>query len=176
MSKDTKAKILKAAQRLVARDGAANLTLHGVADEAQLSKGGLLYHFGSKESLISGMMDAFLEEFETSLQAELRKEEGPGSWIRAYVRASFAYDASGLAVGGALLAAAANTPDLMTRVKDAFARWDSRSQADDIPPHLVDAVRLAVDGLWFADVFGLAPPKGKRRDALKNQLLEMVTP
>ena len=42
----------------IRRDGAAALTLDAVAAEAGVSKGGVLYHFGSKRALIDGLLDA----------------------------------------------------------------------------------------------------------------------
>jgi AcrR family transcriptional regulator len=48
-------RILDAAEELVCTRGIAGFTLDGVAQEAGVSKGGLLYHFRSKDSLISAM-------------------------------------------------------------------------------------------------------------------------
>src|SRR3712207_9422759 len=43
---------LEAAERVVARDGVARLSLDAVAGNADVSKGGLLYHFPNKDALI----------------------------------------------------------------------------------------------------------------------------
>ena len=45
-------RILEAAERVITEVGAAHLTLDAVAQAAGVSKGGLLYHFPSKESLL----------------------------------------------------------------------------------------------------------------------------
>ena len=45
----TRDTILSAAANLVLRKGASRMTLEAVAREAGVSKGGLLYHFPSKE-------------------------------------------------------------------------------------------------------------------------------
>jgi len=52
--------ILEAAARRVAQSGAAHLTIDAVAKEAGISKGGLLYHFPSKEALLVGMLEQLL--------------------------------------------------------------------------------------------------------------------
>lgn len=61
-------KILDAAAAIVRRDGVAKLTLEAAAKEAGVSKGGLLYHFPNKESLIDGMVtrcsNTFVEDVE----------------------------------------------------------------------------------------------------------------
>jgi AcrR family transcriptional regulator len=51
----------------VKRDGLAHLAIEAVAREAGFSKGGVLYHFPTKESLIEGMITSFLEAFEHDL-------------------------------------------------------------------------------------------------------------
>ena len=46
--------VLDAAQRVVARDGAARLTLDAVAEEAGISKASVIYDYKSKQALIAG--------------------------------------------------------------------------------------------------------------------------
>ncbi|WP_415841676.1 TetR/AcrR family transcriptional regulator, partial [Paenibacillus macerans] len=48
--------ILQAAAKVARESGVEHLTLDAVAQEAGVSKGGLLYHFPNKEELISGMV------------------------------------------------------------------------------------------------------------------------
>src|SRR5215216_5514144 len=52
-----RAELLDAAIAVIRRDGAQRLTLDAVAAEAGVSKGGVLYHFGSKRALIDGLLD-----------------------------------------------------------------------------------------------------------------------
>ncbi|HTN63611.1 MAG TPA: helix-turn-helix domain-containing protein, partial [Devosia sp.] len=49
--------VLDAADRVVARDGAARLTLDAVAAEAGISKASVLYDYKSKQGLIAAMVD-----------------------------------------------------------------------------------------------------------------------
>ncbi len=84
--KTTQQSIIAAARRIVQRDGVAHLTIEAVAREAGFSKGGVLYHFPTKETLIEGMIHSFLEEFEHDLASALIQEQGPGRWLRAYIR------------------------------------------------------------------------------------------
>ena len=46
-SRDT---ILDAAERLIVREGVPELTIGRVAEEAQVSRGGIFYHFATKEA------------------------------------------------------------------------------------------------------------------------------
>lgn len=53
-------KILNAARAVASRDGAGKITIDAVAQEAGLSKGGVLYNFPSKKALISGLLDQMI--------------------------------------------------------------------------------------------------------------------
>src|SRR3546814_8507750 len=49
--------VLDAAQRVVARDGAAGLTLEAVAAEAGISKASVLYDYGTKQALMKALIE-----------------------------------------------------------------------------------------------------------------------
>ena len=53
-------RILDAAEARLLQRGPAGLVLDAVAREAQVSKGGLLYHFPSKEALVAGLTGRML--------------------------------------------------------------------------------------------------------------------
>src|SRR3954447_22045743 len=60
----TRDRLLDAAATVVHRDGAQALTLDAVAKEAEVSKGGLLYHFKSKNDLVNAMVERWMAEFQ----------------------------------------------------------------------------------------------------------------
>src|SRR6476620_7880035 len=89
----TRQQILHAAFALIRREGVARLTIEAVAQEAGLSKGGVLYHFRSKESFIQAMVASLVERFDADIAAARPEEpngerSAPGNWLRAYIRAS----------------------------------------------------------------------------------------
>ncbi|NUS68571.1 MAG: TetR/AcrR family transcriptional regulator [Ensifer adhaerens] len=53
--------VLDAAERVVGRDGAANLTVDAVAREAGVSKASVLYDYKSKQALIEAIVDRAFE-------------------------------------------------------------------------------------------------------------------
>jgi AcrR family transcriptional regulator len=55
-SAPTRDRILDAFAQLLIDQGERAATLEAVAASAELSKGGLLYHFGSKDALVEGML------------------------------------------------------------------------------------------------------------------------
>ena len=173
---DTRGQILGAAVSLVGREGVSGLTIERVAGEAGLSKGGVFYHFPSKEALIEGMIGRSLEDADREIGRLAASEaEVPGGFARAYARATFGPKGSAhLDVSGGLLAAVANDPDLLEPLRARYGVWQDRLLRDGIDPATATLVRLAADGLWFADLFGFAAPEGRLRKELLAALLSLT--
>jgi AcrR family transcriptional regulator len=168
----TRKTLLEAASRVTARDGALNLTLENVAKEAGVSKGGLLYHFPNKEALISSMIDEHLASWSKAVEAA--KDKAKGSFTRAFVKTTVSPVELETQLGSGLLAAVALNPELLEPVKKHYAAWQKQIENDGINPVTSTLVRLAADGLYFAEVFDLAPPRGKLRKQLEARLLELT--
>lgn len=175
---DTKSRILSAAQAVVARDGVSGLTLDAVAAEASLSKGGLIYHFASKEALIQAMVARLIERFEARIEAYRALDAAPGAWTRGYLAA--ALPAPGTegdreaADEAALVAALGTDPDLLAPYRERQAAWAARQRADGIDAQTAFVVRLAADGLWLNEVFGVHPLPEAERAALVARLERMT--
>jgi AcrR family transcriptional regulator len=160
---DTRDKLLNAAGAVVRRDGAQALTLDAVASEAGVSKGGLLYHFGTKRELIEALIDRWLTEFERDIGAA-----GPG-FVRGYVLASDPRDDE---LG--LLAAFAADPSVLVKARERYAIWQDRVEREGSDPVDATVARLAADGLWLAELLGMAPPRGRLREQVLSRLLELA--
>ncbi|WP_437817093.1 TetR/AcrR family transcriptional regulator [Sorangium sp. So ce1078] len=159
-------RILAAAGVVVRRDGSDALTLDAVAAEAGVSKGGLLYHFASKEALVEGLVGALVAGFDRRL-AQL--EDGrPGSFTRAYLHATVEGEVPDR-TSAALLAAVALAPHLLEPLRERYRAWAERLDRDGICRVDALVVRLAVDGLWMAELLGLdAPPPERRAEVIRR--------
>jgi AcrR family transcriptional regulator len=171
---DTKRRIVDAAEEVVLRDGVGRLTLEAAAHQAGLSKGGVLYHFATRDALVAGMVERIIEEFDRDLDRARGDDDTPGAFTRAYLRATLAPGGDERAredrLGAALIAAAAAQPELIRPLQHAFDRWQARIEDDGIDPARATALRLAADGLWLSELFGLATPPPDLRDRLGAEL------
>jgi AcrR family transcriptional regulator len=174
MTKTTRQDILITASQIVQRDGVARLTIDAVAREAKLSKGGVLYHFPCKEALVTGMIMDHIESFTHDITCNLTEETGAGRWLRAYLRASDDTVRKEPHPVVCLIAAIATNPALLAPLQQHFALWQEQSVQDGLPPALATLLRLAIDGLWFADLFQLAPPEGELREEVLQLLHTMA--
>ncbi len=175
---DTRTKLLDAAAQVLLEQGAQALTLDAVAKRAGVSKGGLLYHFASKHALTAALVDRTVQQFDRAL-AEAGDE--PGAATRIYLSATVPADHPGGAgvpgadrVAAAVLAAALVDPEALQPLRTMFARWQQRLDNDGIDPAVATAVRLAADGWWFSQLFGLAPPEPGRHESVHTLLNQLV--
>lgn len=151
------------------------LTLDAVAAEAGVSKGGLLYHFGSKRALLRGVVDVVTEDWQEDVAARAATDDEPaGRDARAYVSAC-ADDRSGSEANFALLATLALDREyagLWSAVADG---WTAADRADrEVDPLDLTVARLAADGLWLATLFGLYDVRGDRRAAVVDRIVELT--
>jgi AcrR family transcriptional regulator len=179
----TRDRILDAAESIVIRDGVARLTLDAAATEAQLSKGGVLYHFGTRDSLVSAMVERLTAAFDRDLDVAAAADQAageptPGRYVRSYVRATVRPSETPEEVrreraGAAVLAAMAAEPQLLEPLRQSFQRWHDRLVADEVDPVRATVARLAADGLWLVELFGFAPLDEPLRSQVAAYLTEL---
>ncbi len=177
----SKDKILDAAERVVLRDGVMHLTLDAVAAQAQMSKGGLLYHFPSKDDLIRGMIRRLHEQFRSDVKRFEAEDPNPvGRKARAVLNAAFPAEPSESAercdrLAAALLAAVATNRSLLDDVREFSAQQEQDLLNDGLDPVQAMIIHLAADGLWLSSLFGVLRPSGQLRGQVIERLREMTT-
>jgi AcrR family transcriptional regulator len=156
-------RVLDAYETLLIDAGPAATTLDAVAAAAHVSKGGLLYHFASKDALAAGLLARLRERSAADADAIRTAQEGAASY---YLRTSAP---DGSIPGGltrtylAALRVADHTRD-GTTVRDALAAVDAdalgalRDRLGD--PVLAWLVQLVGDGLYLRTLIGTPLPDG----------------
>jgi AcrR family transcriptional regulator len=156
-------RVLDAYETLLIDHGPGSATLDAVAAAAEVSKGGLLYHFASKDALVTGLLDRLRERSTADADAIRSAPDGavayylrtsapgggvPGGVTRTYLAVLRIADGSetGQAVREALSEVDA----------DAFAAL--RAELDD--PVLAWLAQLVGDGLYLRTLTGTPLPPG----------------
>lgn len=171
-SEHTKNAILDAANRVLLQYGAESFTLEAVALEANVSKGGLLYHFPSKNALISGMIARSIDRVDAALAEEL--ERADGDYLAAYIRASFRTMADPEQVSRAIQAAIVRDPALLDPLRERFEHIQLEITRRAPTPALGMLVRLSMDGMWFSEQYQFAPPNKQQKEELQTLLMNIV--
>lgn len=151
----TRNKLLQAARQVAVAGGVTNLTIEAVAKEAGVSKGAVLYHFSSKNQLLTALLQALLDGFDQLVVAEA--EKGQSSWLQAYLRASFPQQRAGyLQETNTIFAIVSLRPELRDVVRTRFEQWHRRAREGAADPVTAHLIRAAIDGLWYNEMFGLS--------------------
>ena len=166
--------IVAAAERVVAREGAAHLTLDAVAREAGISKGGLLYNFPNKEALLEAMVAAMIARIdEQKREIEAALPEGPNRALRGAL-ALQKEEVIDRRAGLAILAAGAENPCLLAPLRERLAELHADIAATSADPLMAYVVWLARDMLMMWDTLGLTPFEEQEVEALLARLGSMA--
>src|SRR5215467_7971686 len=91
-----RAKLLQAALDLVLEGGAEALTYESLSQRSGLSKGGVLYHFPSREAMNKAIREHVRQQYRAARRAETEAlPEGPSRALKGWAIASL-YNRSGL--------------------------------------------------------------------------------
>lgn len=167
--------ILNAASKVVAERGIFNLTLDAVAEVAGLSKGGLLYHFRSKEVLVEKMVEHLAMNYRHKIEDHATSDpQEKGKWTRAYVDVTFNRSYQNKDMHSGLLAAKAVNPELLQPIHEVYNEWQNAIDDDGIDPTLATIIRLAADGIWLADLFDINPIDSEKKELIYKTLKKWI--
>jgi len=144
--------LLEAAERRLASQGAAGLSVGSVAAEAGVPRDAVRYHFPEPARLLAALLDRVLDRVETA-QEELAAEdwEVRGRWCRAYLRCAAGEAGEDFAGEIArLFDAGAERSALRARLLVRTSHWQERMERDGLEPGVVRLVGWAADGLWLS--------------------------
>lgn len=169
-------RILEAAERMVGEIGAARLTLDVVAHAAGVSKGGLLYHFPTKESLLGALAQRYVESMEQCIEAAKGgfSEGDAGRDLKACIVGVLGSDPRSKAMGAALLATAANDLSLLEVIRQRIAAYSAELSDSSRDFARAAVVTLAVDGLMMRESLRISPFTPEQRAQVVKELLKLA--
>ncbi|WEG07415.1 TetR family transcriptional regulator [Microbacterium horticulturae] len=167
--------VLDAYEEILIAGGERAATMDAAARAAGVSKGGLLYHFASKEALEAGLIGRLNDLVDEDVVAITTAEEGAvAHYLRTSVLVGDPLDRAMLAVSR--LAQGGSAP-ASTALKEMRQRW-----AEAVRPHVrddaaLDLVLLVSDGLYFNNMLedrsDTLVPTGAAMDALVRLVEEL---
>lgn len=182
-SSDSRSKICEAAITIAARDGFSSMSMDAVAAEAGISKGGLLYHFGTKEELMHGTLEYFADVGQRMLLNRIAADPNPQMrWARGIVSCMFPsseererskQDLDPSVVFKFMLSMLTLAADRSTSIEpltDMGAELRDRLLEDESVGLEQVLIWLAVDGLLVWQLLGLIAPKDELFARVGNEL------
>lgn len=174
MRRSKRAIILDAIVDLVEEGGIKAITYDAVSEKANITRGGLLYHFPSREDLVLGVHEHICSRWAATM-ANTVEADPDGQSIKsktlAYVKG----------------ASSANRVEMILLLESAMDKavqelW--QSVIDDWAPPLPDPndeeamelflVRLAAEGLWVSEALSDKPLPKDLKDRVLQRLEQMI--
>jgi len=145
----TKDHILGTTLTLLEREGGTAITLDRIAAEAGLSKGGLLYHFASKEQLVEALVERAVDSLPLPPHERARD------------------------LFAALLAGYTIEPARLQPLREAFRDLRTKIVGEAGDPAVATSAWLAAEGLALFEYLGLVNLAGREKEKLARKIAEL---
>lgn len=174
---ESRERILDAFEDVLIADGERSATVEHVAERAGVSRGGLVYHFASKEEMI----EAFVERLRgTGAVASAQLLEAPEGAVERYI---FSAGPPMSPIDKTLLAATrlaySTRPEVVSVLRDIHRQWVRVLTHVTGDAALSRLLLLVGDGVFFhtimtGDPFGLSGPAASSPSTERAELLEVI--
>lgn len=164
--------LLDCTAKLAAEQGFSAVSVQAVASAAGVTKGGLFHHFSSKYALLEAVLGDLLTKLDTDIEALIsRDRDDYGCFTRAYVNAFFNdRKREDYAQWSAMSVALISEPSLRQMWQSWMDGRMARHKKTDGDIGL-ELVRLAVDGIWLADLMSDNGRAANNGEALRKRLI-----
>lgn len=168
-------KLLDAAAELITQHGVHDHTLEGVAAAAGVTKGGLIYHFKTKDDLLGALVERMIEQLDQRNRAKAaRRGDTPSALLLALVDDTFDMPHSEKLLLANLLAAAFSYPHLMGPAQQLFERLYGEFAETGPKAGQALAIAAALDGISLLELLNLHQFTEQQRDAMRKALQRMA--
>ncbi|MBU6414294.1 MAG: TetR/AcrR family transcriptional regulator [Planctomycetes bacterium] len=167
--------VLDATEAVILEEGIAALTLEAVANRAGVSKGGLLYHYPSKDKLVEALVRRCVESWEEEhVEAIAKMPPGAGRTLKALLACCMgtpeAWSEAERRSSVVLMAALSHNPALIKPLRQSLEGLFEKLKDDGVAVPVAEMVILAMHGLRFEWMFGLQDVTPERIERVRSML------
>ncbi|MTI17414.1 TetR/AcrR family transcriptional regulator [Rhodobacteraceae bacterium RKSG542] len=156
MSPATVNNILDATEAIICESGFSNLTIVGVAQRASMSKGGVLYHFRTKEDLLTGIVSRLVQSFQERIETAKAQRvlEGCASPnLGALLTVCREWHETQLM--RSLMALSSERPEIITPFREFFCQLEREIDEEAKDKVLAFIINLTLGGLHMRQILNL---------------------
>ena len=166
-------KVVDAFEQILIDEGERAATMDATARAAGVSKGGLLYHFATKDALEAAIIDRLHALVAEDVAAMTAAPEGPIAYfLRSSAMENDPIDRAILATSRLAQGGNAAATDALRGIRD---QWADALRAHTKDATALDLVMLVSDGLYFNNALaGGSIPGPVPRGAAMDALVEVV--
>ncbi|MCC5950257.1 MAG: TetR family transcriptional regulator [Nitriliruptoraceae bacterium] len=149
-------------------------SLEAVAARAAVSKGGVLYHFPSKDALLEALLRRWAARAEAELEAAADAHGVAAAWLDISSPSRSSEGDRDLRVARSLAALIRSSPagTLADVIAELAERWRQRLELEIDDPVLAETIRLVGDGIYYAHLVGAPAPDPELLRKVRERLLK----
>lgn len=156
-------RILGTVEDLIIDTGVTNTTVALIASQAGVSKGGLFYHFDSKDALMNGLIERYLELAENDLEVGTRAADPVAYFLETSTGKGHLDDPFFRSGHAVLLLANAHYPRAKDALEFVHGKWRTVLADHVASEFAVEAILALGDGAYLHSAMGLneSPLRGQ---------------
>ncbi len=151
---DKKEEILINVAKIINEEGMQKLTIDHVAKKSDITKGGVLYHFESKEQLILKMNERVIAQYNASIDRFKKQLTGAYKFTRAYAMATLDMleDSEDVLLPAVFISSqeSEKSKQLWDQVSE---EWNEAFKKDEGNLYKITELRMICDGVWFSMMY-----------------------
>lgn len=154
--------------KIINEEGMQKLTIEHVANKSGLTKGGVLYHFESKEQLILKMNEMAIAQHEANIAHFKKQLTGAYQFTRAYAMATLEVlnKPEDVLLPAVFISSQENkkSEQLWVRISE---KWNESFHEDEGDLSKILELRMICDGVWFSMMY-------QHGEDLKEEMKEII--
>lgn len=150
-------RVLDAAEHLVATEGASALTIAAVAKAAGITKGGVQSCFGTKEALITAMIQHWMDDHDQRLDRHAEGGQSPAARVSAHIDAIMVESSAAHTRASGLLAVLLQQPEHLTIIRRWYSAQLHGLEDDSTSKRRARVAFFAAEGAFLLRYFGFLP-------------------
>jgi AcrR family transcriptional regulator len=168
-------RLLGAMLEIVRDEGAAALTYDSVVARSGLTRGGVMYHFPSKQAMLQGLVDYYMQQELQNVTDKWEKYgKTPDGLLKAEIEVSLEASPKDQLVTASLLPIVIENPKMMLEVRKVVEERYKALDQTSLGFEKAALVLLAIDAFEMSKAFGFTLLPDKKRKQLLKFLYAVV--
>lgn len=169
-------KVLDAAEAIVTQSGAIGLSLDAVAKAAGISKSGVQHAFGTRDNLISMMINRWGHAFDAEVSAYAGPDPNPRQLLRGHIAATANADEAAHSRSAAMMMALVQQPEQLVATQEWYAAQIGDLNPADPQDRRALLAFLACEGAFLLKAFKLLDFTAHEWQAVFDQISDLSGP
>lgn len=168
-------RVLDAAEVVILESDGRDFTLDAVAKQAGISKGGLVYHFPTKDALVRAALEREVARFEAAVGQRLEGQTlDPFQMVLAHIDEALSEDAAATKKAAFLVTALVHAPEMMEPAKRYYRTLLDPLLSDTDAAHDIRHALLAVEGIFLLRGLGFVEVSAEEHKSVLTHARRIV--